>query len=389
MMKSHLTRLLQALALLTAGAAAMIATPALAQDSPGPNQCLMGGSIFDSPVDFGTVALPRDLTTSLEGRDYSPHIYRTLTYNCGPGTSGIAAMGYSLVTIGLAPPIYGRYLATGVDGVGVYITITRPDGSVFSVSSGVATSPTGLRNGVFIPATGTGGWQTATVEYALEIDQNPARSTTPDQPSTGKWVAPPPFSAGIAYFFDSTSFLVSARNSVASSGNFTAPTCSATSPTVTLPDVTTAALMPSGNFTPAKDLPDIVLTCPQMGYPMATIDMSSRLLITYTDANDPTNVGNMLTLQRIDGSASGVKVQILSDTTPVSFGPASSDEGTIHQTPVPLGGNVLLAKGGAATPVTSLHIPLKARYISDYDGTTTFLKPGKVKAAATFTLSYQ
>jgi type 1 fimbria pilin len=97
----------------------------------------------------------------------------------------------------------------------------------------------------------------------------------------------------------------------------------------------------------------------------------NNVYVTLTDATDPGNRTELLTLAD-DSSASGVKLRVRkSDDSFVPFGPDSAAPGNTNQWLV----------GPSAT--TSA-IPLKVQYVST--GTVT---PGTVNARATFTLSYQ
>ncbi|MBP0609665.1 MULTISPECIES: fimbrial protein [Burkholderia] len=96
----------------------------------------------------------------------------------------------------------------------------------------------------------------------------------------------------------------------------------------------------------------------------------TNLYVTLTDLTDPGNMSNALTLTP-DATAKGVKLRILRNGQPVSYGPDSSAVGNPNQWYV-----------GSSGSVSS--IPLSAQYIA-----TGVVSGGKVKGAATFTLSYQ
>jgi len=112
------------------------------------------------------------------------------------------------------------------------------------------------------------------------------------------------------------------------------------------------------------------------------IDLSCNggktVYVTLTDATDPSNRSNLLTLSK-DSSAGNVKLQILkrSDYTPVNFGPDSA----VLNNP----GQWLFGSSGApGTTGNNRSILLAAQYVS-----TGPVTPGTVNAVATFTLYYQ
>ena len=128
---------------------------------------------------------------------------------------------------------------------------------------------------------------------------------------------------------------------------------------VTLPDLNVSQLNPVG--TTGGDTPfQIDLEC----------SGGKDVYITLTDATSQGNRTDQLTLTN-DSSASGVSLRILKSGTAIDFGPDSTASGNPGQ-------------WFAGSSANKLSIPLTVQYIST--GTAT---PGTVKAAATFTLSYQ
>ncbi|KVH63801.1 adhesin [Burkholderia sp. MSMB1072] len=95
---------------------------------------------------------------------------------------------------------------------------------------------------------------------------------------------------------------------------------------------------------------------------------------TLTDASNPANVSNMLSLGP-DSTASGVSIQVLHGDNDklISYGPDSSQAGNPNQWFVGEFGNV------------DVTIPLKARYVQ----TASDVKAGTANGRATFTMSYQ
>ncbi|CAB5511060.1 hypothetical protein LMG26857_00344 [Achromobacter anxifer] len=96
--------------------------------------------------------------------------------------------------------------------------------------------------------------------------------------------------------------------------------------------------------------------------------------VTLTDATDPGNRSNALTLSPESG-AKGVGVEVLSGTTVLGYGADSNELGNPGQW-----------KAGTVSPGTSVFsIPLTARYVQ----TESVVTPGTANARATFTMSYQ
>lgn len=97
----------------------------------------------------------------------------------------------------------------------------------------------------------------------------------------------------------------------------------------------------------------------------------AQVSIVITDAVDPANRSDRLTLSS-ESTAKGIGIQVLKgDGTPVAFGPDAVGVGVANQWLI------------GASPNGLLVLPLSAQYIRI--GTIT---PGSVKALATFTMSY-
>jgi len=128
---------------------------------------------------------------------------------------------------------------------------------------------------------------------------------------------------------------------------------------VPLPSLMSSALKPAGT-TGGDTAFRIELQC----------STGKNVYVTLTDATDPGNTSNQLTLAS-NSSAGGVKLRILNSGTPINFGADSTVIGNPGQWLV-----------GSSANTSS--IPLTVQYIST--GTAT---PGTVSALATFTLSYQ
>ncbi|MDE1180347.1 fimbrial protein [Paraburkholderia sp.] len=98
----------------------------------------------------------------------------------------------------------------------------------------------------------------------------------------------------------------------------------------------------------------------------------AKILITLTDAVDPSNRTDRLTVTH-DSTTTGIGVQVLNSTgSPVLFGADSANPNNANHWVI----------GDA--PNGTIEIPLTARYIR-----TGTVSPGQVKVLATFTMSYQ
>ncbi|MCA7925845.1 type 1 fimbrial protein [Burkholderia cenocepacia] len=132
-----------------------------------------------------------------------------------------------------------------------------------------------------------------------------------------------------------------------------------TNPEVPLPPVAASKLNAVGMTAGDRDFA-ISLSC----------KAGTNLCVTLTDLTNPGNMSNELTLTP-DATAKGVKLRILRNGQPVSYGPDSPAVGNPNQWYV-----------GPSGSVSS--IPLSAQYIA-----AGVVSGGTVKGAATFTLSYQ
>ncbi|MCA7921142.1 type 1 fimbrial protein [Burkholderia cenocepacia] len=144
------------------------------------------------------------------------------------------------------------------------------------------------------------------------------------------------------------------------------PVCAVTTKSITVPfgPIRLAAVV--GSVTPEKAF-GITIECTGAAH-----GGMSNIYVTMTDVAQPSNRGHLLTLAA-SSDATGEAVQILSDGTPVKFGPDSSAENNTNQW--------FVRRTGDETYT----IPVSARYIR----TGTEMKPGVANVAATFTMSYQ
>lgn len=101
--------------------------------------------------------------------------------------------------------------------------------------------------------------------------------------------------------------------------------------------------------------------------------------VTLTDANDISNQGTILSLNKATAGgqpvASGIGIQILKDGVPLAYGPDSSVPGNTNQ----------WSAGTIAQGVAQFKISLTANYVQTAAAVTT----GQANGRATFTLNYQ
>lgn len=130
---------------------------------------------------------------------------------------------------------------------------------------------------------------------------------------------------------------------------------------VSLPAINTAQL-PALSSTTGSTPFSILLNCPS----------TQNVYMTLTDNSNPLRTSSIIGLEPSGSTASGIGIQVLRNGSPVLLGPDSSTAGNTNQ--FVIGRNQL----GTVT------IPLSAQYIR-----TGTVQGGKVKAVATFTMSYQ
>lgn len=146
----------------------------------------------------------------------------------------------------------------------------------------------------------------------------------------------------------------------------TAASCSVNTPAnfiVNMPAVSTQEL-PSVGASSGQGSFKLNLTCM----------WGIKVNMTLTDATDPANAGNILSLSG-DSTARGVAYQIRHAGTPVVYGPDSSAAGNP--------GQFWVATSPGSSPST-FDIPFTVNYIRTGD-----ILPGTANAAATYTMSYQ
>ncbi|AZF10387.1 MULTISPECIES: fimbrial protein [Pseudomonas] len=105
-------------------------------------------------------------------------------------------------------------------------------------------------------------------------------------------------------------------------------------------------------------------------------DSSIAVHMVITDALNPGNIGNVLTLSS-DSEAMGVGYQILRDNSPINFGHASSIAGALNQF------KIVSSTGGTGGRFL---IPFDIQYQRTASSRP---KTGTANAVAVFTMSYQ
>lgn len=130
---------------------------------------------------------------------------------------------------------------------------------------------------------------------------------------------------------------------------------------VSLPAINTVQL-PALSSTTGSTPFSILLNCPS----------TQNVYMTLTDNSNPLRTSSSIGLEPSSSTASGIGIQVLRNGSPVLLGPDSSNAGNTNQ--FVIGQNQL----------GSITIPLSAQYIR-----TGTVQSGKVKAVATFTMSYQ
>ncbi|AOI58730.1 fimbrial protein [Burkholderia diffusa] len=136
---------------------------------------------------------------------------------------------------------------------------------------------------------------------------------------------------------------------------------------VDMPAVTVSSFGGVGSVSPQAAQPfSVKLDCEE----------NVRVHATMTDANNPANVSDVLSLSP-ESTASGVGIRILRNngTVPVRFGPDSSSPGTTNQWYI----TTTPSTGGRVT------VPFVAKYVKSGQQVST----GSVKARSTITFSYQ
>ena len=104
-------------------------------------------------------------------------------------------------------------------------------------------------------------------------------------------------------------------------------------------------------------------------------NMGQDIYVTFTDANNPANTSNVLSLAPSSTAQNiGVQVFLGSSNTPISFGPDSNAIGNLNQ----------LFLGSARAPGESNFIVLRANYVQ----TGSPIVGGTVNAVMTYTFSY-
>ncbi|RQV60961.1 type 1 fimbrial protein [Burkholderia cenocepacia] len=193
----------------------------------------------------------------------------------------------------------------------------------------------------------------------IKIHDNVYRFTSPvNQPPMGGTVG-----FTLTFRFDNTPSFIAPTLVWGPSGPITVvpQSCTVTTPSVSVPLPPVAA----------SKLNAVGATAGEANFAIGLSCASgSNVYVTLTDLTNPGNTSNQLSLAP-ESSAKGVKLRILRNGQPVSYGPDSSMTGNPNQ---------WLVGPSASTS----RIPLSAEYIA-----TDRVSAGTVKGVATFTMSYQ
>lgn len=285
-------------------------------------------------VSFGTVLVPDSMAVGTEIKSASVSVTIFCPATGGPWVSGLT--NYNMNASALGYPIF----ETGTQGIGIKVT-PRGDGSRGMPARGYAAYG-GIASGL------------SQVQYILTLVKTAnivAAGANVNIPSLFQLYA----NSDYSHAADAIISVDSTRVGV--------PTCTADAPSqqITLQPVSVTAFRAVGDTAIATPF-NIALSC----------SGNDNIFITLTDLNYFSNTTSNLTLAA-DSTAKGVQLQILKrDHTPVSYGVDSYAPGNLNQWKVgtPQGGHIT--------------IPMTVQYIRT--GTVT---AGTVKAAATYTLSYQ
>ena len=242
---------------------------------------------------------------------------------------------------------------TGIPGIGYALETGNLNVPLVSIGAKPIVLPAG--------PSGSGGWG---------YDQRATLVVTGSVP-TGNYRVPAQTTSTLGAMLNGT--VVSNRESIGISAlsiTVTAKACTITSGatnTVVMPQLVTHSLKAVGDVSATKSAPfSLGLKC----------DAGVSVYATLTDATNPANTGNILSLAK-NSTATGLGIQIMKQgtTSPLNFGPDSSAKGNTNQW--------LVGKSVATGSVISL--PFEARYIK----TAETIKPGAVSALSTITFSYQ
>jgi type 1 fimbria pilin len=294
------------------------------------------------------------------------------TVSCGAAAGGAASPGYrvgfmtdSTWKTTSMPDVWG---SNSTAGIGVRLTSTTVSsltGTTVMVVSNASTAlncraqSTAATNAVcrLSPDQVGPGLIGFTVSIKIELIKTAASIST--QALTGYVVGP--FTVDI----NGGTMSSTSGHQFASGGGATFPasTCTLAAPgpvIVTLPPLNVSQLSSPGMTGGDKDF-SLGFTCD---------GASKNVRITMTDVLTTGTADDKLTLSPNTASATGVKLQVLYNGTPITFNPNSQAPG--------------MAVGSSTGGGAPFSIPLTVRYVST--GTVT---PGTVNASATFTLSYQ
>jgi hypothetical protein len=313
--------------------------------SPASAQCSFSSG---SSLSTATIALPTTLSVSRDAA-VGTVVYdsnwvatsATTSINCSSATTMKRGYQSAMVVV----PGSANVFQTGVNGIGIKV----------AWANGMSGSPTmdGV-NSVLWPASSA---NVPASDYG-PMGRFRVQLIVTGNVSAGTFTLP-------AALAQATYGSIMVNNLLLTNNNASvkAAACSVQTPSipVVMPQAKISALPTVGSTTGDTAIP-ISLNC----------SAPVSIYVTFTDASNPSNVGNTLSLTS-NSSAKGVAYQILYGSTVINYGADSSAVGNQNQ-----------VKLGSVSAAGSFPISLSARYVR-----TGAIVPGSANALATFTMSYQ
>lgn len=305
----------------------------------------------------GTISVPMNSAVGTTVSTLAPALFQPACNFPSGGLNDTSATLYvDLKTTASLATGFNDVYNTGIAGLGVRYTFSSPTCNATNVV---------LANGsVTLSCPVTGSLNGSRIPFDANVSATLVVTGATKAGATNLTTAP---AVGITYRTSdggSQSWVQTPLYSGSATGTLVQATCSVTQANVAvlLPTANTRAFS-SGAGTVAASQPfSLLFTC----------SAGAKVSVTLTDNVNPANRSNTLQLSA-DSTAQGIGIQIVNSTgSPVSYGPDSALPGNANQWLI------------GDSPNGVLQVPLTARYIS-----TGTVKAGKVKALATFTMSYQ
>jgi len=321
-----------------------------------PAQADMGCNPFEisKVLTAGVISIPMGATSGQTVATLPPDPFRSGCVFNGAVLSGTVI--HELFTDTAVVPGFTDVYPTSIAGLGIRYTMITPDGCD-SNNATLSNSRIDISCFASGPSGGVYTYITISVRPSFVV-------TGTVRPGASSLSTVPTIK--FTYFIKdvSGSWPKSPLYTGAATGTLSTATCSVQTAAnaVTLPTVSTRSFSGGvGTFSGRQTF--------NLGFSCAS---GAQVSIVITDAVDPSNRSNVLTLAP-DSTAKGIGVQILRDpTTLVSFGPDAAGPGVVNQWLI------------GASPSGLLQLPLIAQYIRTGD-----VQAGSIKALATFTMSYQ